>query len=524
MKLRTRVLFGFAMIFVVVIAAGIFTVNAQRNVLYDQIDDRLLSTPLPPETRARPADGDIPTDAQAAPGDAPDRAPAPPLDDESISDVYVAVFTPDDIVRPVVEGQLLVDVPDVQSLVDERPTDSTIITTNGVDGNSTFRVLFLPGTEASLDAVVAVPVDDVEDTIRQLTYIFVGVAGLILLVLIVIASWLNRFGLRPITAMTDVAEAIASGERDRRADVIDNSTEAGRLGHAFNVMLDERDTAEERLRQFVSNASHELRTPLTSIRGYLDLYAAGGFRQPGELDDAMRRLQVEAERMNLLVEDLLVLAKFDEEQPLDIAPVRIDEVARDVVALALAGHPDRRIEVDAPDDIEVDADPLRLHQALAALVDNASATRPTTRRSESPRPAPPNTSNSPWPTPARASPPTKQWSCSTASAEVIGRGPGERAARPRTLDCASDRASPWWRDLRHGRARRRRHLRHRAPPRDSPRVVGAATIDNPEGATAEVVRRQFDGSWKFVIDNPDGTALREHRLDGNPDGASLAIE
>lgn len=359
MKLRTRVLLGFAMIFVVVIAAGVFTVNAQRNQLYDQVDDRLIATPLPPETRARPAGG------------APNRGAAQPLADETISEIYVAVITPDDTVRPVIEGQLLTDLPDLQSLVDDRPTDATIITTKGVEDISTFRVLFLPGTDASLEAIVAVPVDDVDDTIRRLTYTFVGVAGLILLTLILIASWLNRFGLRPISAMTDVAEAISSGERDRRAEVTDDSTEAGRLGHAFNLMLDERDTGEERLRQFVSNASHELRTPLTSIRGYLDLYAAGGFRQPGELDDAMRRLQIEAARMNLLVEDLLVLAKFDEEQPLDITTVRIDDLAQDVVALALAGYPDRRITVDAPDELSIDADRLRLHQALAVLVDNA---------------------------------------------------------------------------------------------------------------------------------------------------------
>ncbi len=75
--------------------------------------------------------------------------------------------------------------------------------------------------------------------------------------------------------------------------------------------------------------------------------------------------------MNLLVEDLLVLSKFDEEQPLDITGVRVDEMVRDVVALALAAHPDRQIRVDAPAQIDVAADRLRLHQALAALVDNA---------------------------------------------------------------------------------------------------------------------------------------------------------
>jgi two-component system OmpR family sensor kinase len=358
--LRTRLLLGGALIFVVVIAAGVFTVNAQRAQLYDQVDARLTATPLPPGLRNDPPGGG-----------AREPAAPQPVDDESISELYVAVLTSELAVAPVVEGQLLDDVPDVGSLLDEPPTETTLVTTDGVAGISTFRVLFLPGTATAFDAIVAVPVDDIEDTIQQLTYIFVGVAVLILLTLVLIASWVNRYGLRPILAMTDVAAAISAGERDRRAEVDSETTEAGRLGQAFNVMLDERDSSEERLRQFVSNASHELRTPLTSIRGYLDLYAAGGFRQPDELDDAVRRMQVEAERMNLLVEDLLVLAKFDEEQPLDIATVDLAALVRDVAALTVAAHPGRRITVDVSEPVEVAVDRLRVHQAVAALVDNA---------------------------------------------------------------------------------------------------------------------------------------------------------
>lgn len=370
MTLRTRLLIGFTMIFVVVIGAGVFTVRSLGDQMYDQIDDRLLSTPLPPGSRAdRPVNPGV--DADEAPADGLDRGAAQPVDNDSISDLYVALLTSDNDVRPTIEGQLLNDVPDLESLIDNLPVEPTLTTVDGVDGDAVFRVLFLPGTQTALSAIVAVPLDGVEDTIRQLTYTFIGVGGLVLLTLILIAYWVNRFGLRPIAAMTDVAEAISSGDRDRRADVDSDSTEAGRLGAAFNVMLDERDGTELRLRQFVSNASHELRTPLTSIRGYLDLYAAGGFRGPGELDDAIRRLQIEAARMNLLVEDLLVLAKFDEEQPLDITTVRIDDMVRDVVALALAAHPDRQISIEPLEPIEVDADRLRLHQALAAIVDNA---------------------------------------------------------------------------------------------------------------------------------------------------------
>lgn len=372
------------MVFAVVVVAGFVIVTSQRDQLYDQVDAQLTATQIPPELRSgttgrvgSPGElRDPPSDGPPSDG-APVGEPAPvppdefPVDDENISDLYVAVLTADGVLRPRIEGQLLVDVPDVESLVADPPAEPTMLTTDGVAGDSTFRVLFLPGTDTTLGAVIALPTDDVDDAVRQLSFTFAGAAALVLLTLVLIAYWVSRFGLRPINAMTDVAEAISAGERDRRADVDSDTTEAGRLGRAFNVMLDEHDRSEERLRQFVSNASHELRTPLTSIRGYLDLYSAGGFRKSGELEDAVRRMQAEAERMNLLVDDLLVLAKFDEEQPLDMATVEVDGLARDVVALALAAHPERDITVDAPSTVEASADRLRLHQALAALVDNA---------------------------------------------------------------------------------------------------------------------------------------------------------
>jgi two-component system OmpR family sensor kinase len=82
-------------------------------------------------------------------------------------------------------------------------------------------------------------------------------------------------------------------------------------------------------------------------------------------------MQVEAERMNLLVDDLLVLAKFDEAQPLDITTVDLAALLRDVAALAIAAHPDRKITVEVSEPLEVAVDRLRVHQAVAALVDNA---------------------------------------------------------------------------------------------------------------------------------------------------------
>ncbi|WP_051062362.1 sensor histidine kinase [Ilumatobacter nonamiensis] len=359
MTLRTRLLLGLGAVFLVVVVAGVFTVRTQRAQLYDEVDAQLTSTPMP----------------------GPARAPLPPgpgpADDQSISDLYLAFVDDAGDLRVAVQGQRLADVPDLEALIAEAPTDTAILTVDGVDGESTFRVLYEPASPTSAAALVALPIDDIEQTMDRLIYTLLAVAGIVLLVLVLIGSWVNRFGIRPIEEMTDTADAIAHGDRTRRAGNYADTTEAGRLATAFNVMLDERDQTEDRLRAFVSDASHELRTPLTSIRGYLDLYTQGGFRQPGQLDDAMRRMQGEAERMSLLVEDLLLLAKFDEEQPLDTAAFDVAQMVRDVAVLAMAGHPERAVDVDAPDALEFVGDRLRLHQVVAGLVDNAVTHTPT---------------------------------------------------------------------------------------------------------------------------------------------------
>jgi two-component system OmpR family sensor kinase len=131
--------------------------------------------------------------------------------------------------------------------------------------------------------------------------------------------------------MTVTADAISAGETGRRMARYPAGTEAGHLSSAFNSMLDERDEADGRLRQFVADASHELRTPLTSIRGYADLYHQGGLADQARLDDAMRRVKGESERMSSIVNDLLLLTNLDRGMQLQLnRPTR--EVLADVVA------------------------------------------------------------------------------------------------------------------------------------------------------------------------------------------------
>ena len=128
-----------------------------------------------------------------------------------------------------------------------------------------------------------------------------------------------RVGLLPLDRMGHTAAAIAGGDLSHRVETTDPRTEVGRLGLALNRMLDRledafaaREASQERLRRFIADASHELRTPLVSIRGYAELFRMGAAREPEDVAKAMRRIEDEAARMGVLVEDLLTLARLDE--------------------------------------------------------------------------------------------------------------------------------------------------------------------------------------------------------------------
>jgi two-component system, OmpR family, sensor kinase len=128
-----------------------------------------------------------------------------------------------------------------------------------------------------------------------------------------------------------------------------------------------------RERKFVAEASHELRTPLSLLKTELEL-ALRRPRSPDELRAALTSVAVETDRLVLLAEELLVLARADEgelhvQRERMSARVLLDSVARRFAPRAEEG--DRTLRVDAPDDLVVEADRLLVEQALGNLVDNA---------------------------------------------------------------------------------------------------------------------------------------------------------
>jgi two-component system OmpR family sensor kinase len=258
------------------------------------------------------------------------------------------------------------------------PLDRSITVSSKDGQGARYRVRAMPERDMGGTIVVAVPLAEADKTLDQLLVVEALVIAGVLLALGIVSALLVRLGLRPLDRMGTTAGIIAGGELSRRVSPATPRTEVGRLGLALNAMLErleeafaKRQESEDRLRRFLSDASHELRTPLASIRGYAELFRMGAARDPGDVQKAMRRIEDEAARMGVLVDDLLALARLDELRDPVRGPVDLAAMARDAAADARATAPDRAIAVDATGDASVLADPHQIRQVLANLLRNA---------------------------------------------------------------------------------------------------------------------------------------------------------
>ncbi|WP_432982033.1 sensor histidine kinase [Dactylosporangium sp. CA-233914] len=252
-----------------------------------------------------------------------------------------------------------------------------------------WRVLYAFDRVHGGSAVVAISLNEVDDTVSQLVWRSFAIGAGVLFILAVVAYLLVRSSLRPLVEVEETAEAIAAGDLSRRVPEADPRTEVGGLSQALNTMLGQIETAfeerraseqaalasENRMRRFIADASHELRTPLTSIRGFAELH-----RQAGHSDETIGRIEHHATRMGLLVDDLLLLARMDQQRPLDKKPVDLLSLATDALIDARVTAKDHRLRLrtasSGDDDADIEppivlGDEARLRQVLQNLLSNA---------------------------------------------------------------------------------------------------------------------------------------------------------
>jgi two-component system OmpR family sensor kinase len=266
-------------------------------------------------------------------------------------------------------------------------------TVSSIQGSRHWRVYLVVLQPSSLlptggALTVAFPLDDVNSTVNRLIVIDVVVSAIVLALLAGVGYFMVRGSLRRLTEVERTAEAIAAGDLSQRVAVQDDHTEVGRLGTSLNTMLGQIEGAfraqelseqnarisEERMRRFVADAGHELRTPLTSVRGFAELYRLGAVTGEADLSRVMRRIEDEASRMGLLVEDLLLLARLDQQRPLEHQPVELLAIATDAVTDLHALHPERPVRLLTDSLAEppvVMGDEGRLRQVLGNLLGNA---------------------------------------------------------------------------------------------------------------------------------------------------------
>lgn len=231
--------------------------------------------------------------------------------------------------------------------------------------------------------VVGLPYENLNITMERLAVVIAGVAILTITLGTMIAYWTVTRSFRPLGRVEKTAAAIAAGDLSRRVDIENPATEVGRLSGSLNAMLAHIEHAfaaqtasEKKMRRFVADASHELRTPLVTIRGFSELYRHGALQTPEDVGTAMGRIESEAKRMGELVEDLLMLARIDEQRPLQRKPVDLLIIGHDAVLDARAAARDRTFTVVGLDGGPGSAAPTmgdeaKLRQVVANLMGNA---------------------------------------------------------------------------------------------------------------------------------------------------------
>ena len=368
-SLRVRVVAVAAVLVTITsVMVGLLGTVLLRGYLFDRVDAQLrtfaaLTTRLvsrPPRVRRHPGGPQLPTD------------------------FLVEVIAPGGLVHLAPGSMHGIPPPRLAAAQLRGPAAPFTAAAAGDPGHS-WRVMVhaVPGGRY---VVTAFSLDDVQNTVGRLETADAVAGAAAIVLLAAIGFPLIRASLAPLTRIEDTASAIAAGELSRRIAHPPERTEVGRLAAALNAMLSRIEAAyraredgesrardsEDRMRRFVADASHELRTPLTSVKGLAEFYfQQGETATRAEVTRLMTGIQAEAARMGRLVDDLLLLAQFDEDRPLDLQPVDLSSIAVQAVTSARAIEPGRPLRLAAAEPVIVRADAARIRQVIDNLLNNA---------------------------------------------------------------------------------------------------------------------------------------------------------
>jgi two-component system, OmpR family, sensor kinase len=211
-----------------------------------------------------------------------------------------------------------------------------------------YQLSAVPVPAFSGTLVAGTDLRDVDATVDRVRFIVATGSAAVAVLIFLGVGLVMRRGLRPIEMMASQADRITAGDLTDRVDPAEAGSEVGRLGAALNGMLGriqasvaEREASQEMMRRFLAEASHELRTPLASLRANAELYQQGALTERSQVDEAMRRIMLEAQRMGRLVDDMFRLARLDQDPARQRDPVDVSALAASCVERSRIADPRR---------------------------------------------------------------------------------------------------------------------------------------------------------------------------------------
>lgn len=385
-KLRTRVLLGvLGVTLVALVAFDVAAVTALRGYLLSRTDQQLrqvlsLYRVLPvhdrPQQRASHPPDFVPRSRPREQITGP-RAVLP----GALGQFDVLTVNGSRPLLSIMGGpQLLprVSVPYLRSLA----SSHTAVTLTGQDGTTQIRLMAVSFPGYGL-VYATTSLSDMQRTLGQLELILIFGSAAAGAIAAGGVAWVMRRGLRPVEVMAGQADKINAGDLTDRVSQHDPRTEMGRLSAALNGMLAriedfvaEREASQEATRRFFADASHELRTPLASLRANAELYQQGALPRRDQVDEAMRRITLEAQRMGGLVDDMLRLARLDQQPGRQTEPVALSALANECVQRARTASPDWAWQCDITGGLEVIGDEELLRRAIDNILGNVAAHTP----------------------------------------------------------------------------------------------------------------------------------------------------
>ncbi len=231
--------------------------------------------------------------------------------------------------------------------------------------------------------VAGTDLKDVDATVDRVRLIVATGSAAVAVLIFLGVGLVMRRGLRPIEVMASQADRITAGNLTDRVDPAEAGSEVGRLGAALNGMLArieasvaEGEASQELMRRFLAEASHELRTPLASLRANAELYTQGALTERSQVDEAMRRIMLEAQRMGRLVDDMLRLARLDQHPARQHEPVDVSALAAGCVERTRIADPQRTWQARITPGLVAVGDEELLCRAVDNLLANVHAHTP----------------------------------------------------------------------------------------------------------------------------------------------------